>query len=158
MNKKLKISFYSFTSCEGCMMNILIWLYKNFDFFKDNFEINNMKLLTPKTSNTKEDIAIIEGAISSREQQRKVKEIRKKAKIVIAIGTCAITGAPSNNRNFLKKDEEIKKYIKKFNQLEKVKSIKEAIKVDYEVTGCPVIIEEFEKIMHNLVSKHAQSY
>ncbi len=155
VKKKLKISFYSFTSCEGCMMNILIWLYKNFDFFKDNFEINKMKLLTPKTSKKKDDIAIIEGAISSQEQERKVKEIREKTKIVVAIGTCAITGAPSNNRNFLKKDEEIVKYIKKYNQLEKVKSVKEVIKVDYEVTGCPVITEEFNNIINNLVTHYA---
>lgn len=155
MSKKKKISFYSFTSCEGCMMNVLLWLYKNYDFFIDNFEINNMRILTPMTSKDNDDIAVIEGAISSRDQVKKVNEIRRRAKIVIVIGSCALIGAPSNNRNFLPRDKKMEEYIKKFNQLDKVIAVKDIIKVDYEVPGCPMLLEQFDKIIKEVVSRDA---
>ncbi|NPA38234.1 MAG: hypothetical protein GXN99_00365 [Candidatus Nanohaloarchaeota archaeon] len=135
------------------MMNVLLWLAQNYKFFRENFVINHMKLLMAD-SPTKygEDIAVVEGAVSSKKQLSEIKEIRKNAKILVAIGSCAITGAPSNNRNFLD-DEEIRYYVKKFKQLEKVVSIKEVVNVDYELMGCPISVESFNTLIKQIIEK-----
>jgi len=136
-------------------MNVLIWMYKNFDFFTSNYNINNMRILKKyKENEDQEDIAVIEGAISSHKQKETLEKIRKNAKKIVVIGSCAINGSPSNNRNFLKYDDEIKKYIEKFDQLEKVYAVKDIIKVDAEVPGCPILIQKFDELMRTLTEEN----
>ena len=132
-------------------MNVLFWISQNLYFFTSHYKINNMRLLKKKENDSiKDDIVIVEGAISSYEQKKKIEEIRKRAKMVVAIGSCAITGFPSNNRNFLR-DAEVKEYISKFNQLDRVYSVKEIIKVDREIPGCPVLLGNLEKFFKDEV-------
>jgi len=149
-----KIGIYSFCCCEGCSILFFEILNKKFFEWKDKIEISDSKTIG-KSYNNAIDIALVEGAISTKEEEEKLKEIRKRSRIVVAIGNCATIGAPSNMRNFFddKQKEEIKKIIENFEYLEKVKSIKEVIKVDYEVYGCPMDEKKFLEVFEKLVKQ-----
>lgn len=54
------------------------------------------------------DIAFVEEAISSALQEEKLKKIRRQAKILMTVGSCAVLGLPANQRNFLTKDKSWK--------------------------------------------------
>ena len=129
-------------------------LNKKFFEWKDKIEIVDSKTIG-KSYNNAIDIALVEGAITTTEEEEKVKEVRKRSKVVVAIGNCSSIGAPSNMRNFFdeKQKEEIKKVIENFEYLEKVKSIKEVIKVDYEVYGCPMDEKKFLEVFEKLVKQ-----
>ncbi len=62
------------------------------------------------------DIAFVEGAISSASQEEKLNKIRQMAKILVAVGSCAVLGSPANQRNFFnqRQMEEIKPILEKF--------------------------------------------
>ena len=100
------------------------------------------------------DIAIVEGTPITREQLRRLKIVRKKSKILIALGACACAGGP----------QEIKDYRGKKNQLMRIvypnvrgidnpniKSLKELVKVDIEIPGCPINKEEFFRVLNELI-------
>lgn len=149
---KAKIGFFSFTCCEGCIVCFLEALNKKYFEWSKKMEIENLRVLKKDNGIKKLDIAFIEGAISTESEIEKLKEIRKKSKKIIALGSGAINGYPSNLRNKFdaKRKKEIQPLIKKFRQIEKVLPIKNFIKVDDEIPGCPV--EE------NLLIKKIDSY
>jgi len=139
-NKKLRFGFFSFTCCEGCLVVFIEALNKNFDKWMKKMDITTFRALKPFKKLEKLDYAIVEGSISTKSEMTKIKEIRKMSKKVVAIGSGAINGYPSNQRNNLKGSElqKVNKLIKRFHQLPKIVPIKQVIKVDDEIPGCPV--------------------
>lgn len=153
-NKKIKIAWFSFTSCGGdssvVFMEILNQKWKE---WKDIIELRHFSLIKKKGLLRNIDIAFIEGAISNYEEENLLKKIRKNSKIVIAVGSCAIDGVPSNYRNTFdeKTLNEIAHILKKFKYRDKVSSVKEIIEVNDTVPGCPmdkdIFIKIFEKYL-----------
>ncbi len=157
--KRLKAGWFSFT-CSGDNTIMFTELLNDHYFeWKDKIDFIYFRALRSKNKLTRFDIAFIEGAISSKYQEQKLKKIRKKAKILIAVGSCACNGSPSNQRNIFdgKKIEEIKHILDKFEYRKKVASVKEIVKVDYEVNGCPmneaVFVETLNKVIERLNNK-----
>jgi sulfhydrogenase subunit delta len=140
MAKKVKLGFFSFTCCEGCMISFIEILNEKYFEWKDHIEIKYFRALKKVTPIGAMDIAFVEGAISTPGELKKIELIRKKAKKLVAVGSGAISGWPSNQRNKFSKEKEkkIAEAIKKFNQLKKIKPIKEMVKIDDEIPGCPV--------------------
>ncbi len=156
MNKKLKVGWFSFTCSEDSTIiftELLNTHYKDWlakiDFIharvfrKDSHEIDEM------------DLAFVEGAISSTAQEEKLKKIREKAKILVAIGSCAVLGHPSNQRNFFNEGQmaEIKPILEKFRYKDKVLKVADVVKVDESVPGCPmneqIFLQVFNKYLNH---------
>ena len=146
---KLKVGFFSFTCCEGCMISFIEVLNTKFFEWKDKMQIDYFRALKKVKPIKPMDIAFVEGAISTPDEEKKLKQIRANAKKVVAVGSGAITGWPSDLRNKFKgkKQEKILSTIKKLGQNEKIFPIKNFIKVDDEIPGCPVEEKLFIKKM-----------
>ena len=149
MKKKLKIGWFSFTCSED---STILWIELMNDHFfqwKELLDIKNAHVL--KRNNTLKDIDVsfVEGAITTEKDAKKLREIRKNSKKLVAVGSCAINGMPSAQRNLF--DEKLKKEIaflvERFNQTDKVRSVKEVVYVDDEVPGCPMDENAFLKTL-----------
>ncbi|MEM5861142.1 MAG: hypothetical protein QXL09_01990 [Candidatus Aenigmatarchaeota archaeon] len=162
--RKIKIAWFSFTGCGGDSSVVFMEiLNEKWVEWKNLIELRHFSLIKKKGLLKNIDIAFIEGAISNREEESLLKKIRKASKIVVAVGSCAISGAPSNHRNFFdeKTIEEISHILKRFKYRDKVSPIGDIIKVDAFVPGCPmdekIFIETIERYIKNLIEegKHA---
>lgn len=144
---KPKIGIFSFTCCEGCVMSFLEVLNSKFFEYKEKMQIEYCRQLRPVKKLEPMDIAFIEGAISTKNDIKRLKEIRKNTKKLVALGSGAITGWPSDLRNKFdsKKKKEISPLIKKLKQIEKISPIKNFVKVDDTIPGCPVDEKLFMK-------------
>lgn len=153
MPRKLKIGFFSFTCCEGCVTVFATLLPDHYDEWKDLIDIKDCKLLRSRPSYKKLDIAFVEGAISTDAEVKKLKEIRRKSNILVALGSGAITGQPSSYRNFFsaKLKKKIKDKVK--YQREKVQPISDFVKVDDKVPGCPIVKEQFIKVLNKYLKR-----
>ncbi len=153
--KKIKVGIFSFTCDEGCSITFLEILNKKFSEWKDFLDFKHFRLLQKKSQIKGLDIAFIEGAISTFKEVKKIKEIRKNAKKVVLMGNCAINGSPSNARNFFDEErkKEIQPIVEKFGHKEKVSSVKELIKADYLVPGCPMDENKFIEIMEKCLKE-----
>jgi coenzyme F420-reducing hydrogenase gamma subunit len=153
--KKLKVGLFSFTCDEGCSIVFLEILNKKFFEWKDVLEFKHCRILQSKSEIKDLDVAFIEGAISTYREVEKLNEIRNNTKKLVAIGSCAIAGAPSNIRNFLDKEktEEIKPILEKFGHREKVSSVSELVTVDESVPGCPMEETKFVEIMEKYIKE-----
>ncbi|MEM4257472.1 MAG: hypothetical protein QXU92_00305 [Candidatus Diapherotrites archaeon] len=151
MGKKLRVGIFSFTGDEGCVITFVEILNYKLKDWKDKVDFVYARILKANNTMNDLDVAFVEGAISNSKELKLLQEIRDKAKKVVAIGSCAINGSPSNNRNFFDKErlEEIKPILERFSHLPSVEPIGKYIKVDAEVPGCPIIEEKFIQIMEN---------
>ena len=140
VKKKLKIGWFSFTCSEDSTILWIELMNDNFFKWRELLDIRHARVLKRKNSLRNIDVAFVEGAITTEKDAKKLMEIRKNAKKLVAVGSCAINGMPSAQRNLF--DEKLKKEIAfllvRFNQAEKVRSVKEIVQVDDEVPGCPM--------------------
>lgn len=148
-----RFGVFSFTCCEGCVVSLIEALNSKYFDWKKRIVFKNFRALKKACPIGKLDVALVEGAISTKKEVVKLREIRSKCKILVAMGSGACNGYPSNQRN--KFDAKMKKLIagdlRKMGQLEKVLPLKNFVKVDVEMNGCPVdeddLIEEVEKLL-----------
>ena len=157
MDKKIKIGWFSFTCCEDSTIIFTELLNKYYrDWLKKIDFIHARILRKDYTQELKEmNVAFVEGAISSEVQENKLKKIREKSKILVAIGSCAVTGSPSNQRNFFSREnfQEIKPILDRFKYKEKVLKVADVVRVDDSVPGCPMNEEIFVSLINKFLVK-----
>lgn len=119
---KPKLLITSLTSCNGCITSIIE--LEIFPEFLESVDFIFFPLIEDKDNIDNCDIALIEGCITKEEQKEEVLEIRKKAKKVIALGTCAIFGGITSLSD----------------EIESI-PINEIIEIDGFIPGCPTPTE-----------------
>ncbi len=149
-NKK-RVGIFSFTCDEGCSIYLIEIFNKKLLGWLEKIEL--VYFLSVK--NYKEvgelDIALVEGSIMTERDKKEIEDIRKKTKVLIGMGNCTITGLPSCQRNSFNAEQlkEIETDMAKFKFLPKCMAVKQAVKLDDEVPGCPMdekkFVEVFEK-------------
>jgi len=136
---KKSLAIFSLTSCEGCQFELL-GFYDHFQELLNFFEIREFRLGQEEELPGPFDVAVIEGSPDSKEQVDFLRDIRKNAQTVIAIGSCAHLGGIQSERNRIPKA-----VIRK----DPVKSVPDIIEADYIAPGCPVSHRELVKILLN---------
>lgn len=152
MENKLKIGWFTFTCCEDSTIIFTELLNTHYKEWLKRLDFVHAKVLKKDLNNglTDMDIAFVEGAISSESQKEKLKKIREKSKILVAIGACAVVGSPSNQRNFFNQQqiEQIKPILDRFKYGEKVLKLSDLVKVDELVPGCPMNETKFLEVIN----------
>lgn len=155
INKRLKIGWFSFTCSGDSTIIFCEMLNDNFFKWRRFIDFRHFQLLKKKNTMRNLDVAFVEGAISSYKEERLLKRIRKNCKRLVAVGSCAVNGSPSNQRNFF--DEETKKeiefLIKRFKCRERVSPLSEIVKVDDIVPGCPMNEEIFVQVLNKYLKE-----
>ncbi len=152
-NNKKKVGIFSFTCDEGCSIYLIEIFNKKLIEWMKEIDLHYFLSVKEKQPLIDFDIVLVEGVINTERELKEIKEIRKKTKVLIGMGNCAISGQPSGQRNFFSSEQkkEIADTLKQFDFLPKALSIKEAVGIDDEVPGCPInednFIEVFEKYL-----------
>ncbi|MBT7903225.1 NADH:ubiquinone oxidoreductase [Candidatus Woesearchaeota archaeon] len=151
--RKPKVGFFSFTCCQGCQFTVLF--IDEILNILNKFDVKYFHLIKEKNREGKFDIVFVEGAITTKKELKKLKQIREKSKIVVAMGACACHGGIPAMRNFLE-NSELNKYVYNQNMLKdsiEAKGVGEHITVDYYLRGCPIIKEEFVEFVKKYLKK-----
>ncbi len=139
--KKLAVSWVTFACCEDSSIIFVELLNQHFFEWKEKIEFHYCRMLKNKNSSFDgSDVTFVEGAIATKEDEDELRMIREKSKKIVAIGSCACTGLPSAQRNQFDEStkREIMLIVERFGHLEKVHPVKDIVKVDYQVPGCPM--------------------
>jgi len=149
MKKKLATVWLG--GCSGCHMSLLDIDERILDVAK-LADIVKCPIVDGKEF-PEVDIALVEGSVTSDEHWHEIQHIRKRSKLVIAFGDCAVTSNVTGMRNSLSKEEVFNyAYIQavsndkegkvpdhpallKLN--DKVVPIQEVVDVDFVIPGCP---------------------
>jgi coenzyme F420-reducing hydrogenase gamma subunit len=153
--KKLKIGWFTFTCCEDSTIMFTEMLNDHLLAWKKILEFRHFNVIKSKNELSDIDVAFVEGAICTDKDKEKLKKIREVSKHVVAIGSCAVTGKPTGNRNDFSKElkDEISPYLKQFHQNDTVLALHEVVEVDDKVPGCPMVEAKFVEAMDKYLHK-----
>ncbi|RPJ04066.1 MAG: hypothetical protein EHM28_14125, partial [Spirochaetaceae bacterium] len=138
---KPRIAIFDFACCEGCQLQIV------------NLEeeiLSLISLVSPvewreamSDQSQEYDIAIIEGSITRKEDEERIREIRSRAKILIALGACATIGGVNKLKNYGNLDEKKRDVYGDSASMPHLdtmptKAVSEVVTVDLMIHGCPI--------------------
>lgn len=148
--KKLRVGWFTFTCCEDSSILFIELLNDHYKEWLPLIDFIHAKILKSRNVWQEMDIAIVEGAICSKDQEEKLNKIRGLSKKLIALGACACTGMPSAQRNVFPEPtkEEIKSLLQKFSHSDRVKKLDECVSVDDRIPGCPMNEVQFVQILN----------
>ena len=111
------------------------------------------------------DIALVEGAIASEDDERKIRKIRAHSKMLVAMGDCAVAGNVPSMRNPIGPEAVLNRaYIENASTqqqipcvvvpklLKVVRPIHEYVTVDVFLPGCPPSADTFYTALTALVT------
>lgn len=147
---KPKVAVFDFTGCEGCELQ-LSNKEENLVAFLGALEIVRFREISSSESD-EYDIALIDGAISRGDEIERLKQIRERARILVAIGSCACFGGVNRLKNAFDLEQANREvYGDHPQETRHVLSVKEVVPVDLEIPGCPISKSEVERIVQHLV-------
>jgi len=148
---KPRIGVFDFTGCEGCELQLLNREDTLIDFLS-LVEVVNFREASSDRSDEYE-IAFVEGAVSRSDEVVRLKEIRRNAKLLVALGTCACFGGVNQLKNKFRLEEVVSEvYGDQGIETEEVRRISDVVRVDFAIPGCPVNKAEVEQIVVDLVT------
>ena len=173
MIKKIRLATVWLDGCSGCHMSILD-MDEAILPVAARTDMVYGPLVDAQEFPKAVDVTIIEGAISSQEDLEKVQTIRKRSKMVVALGDCAVTGNVPAMRNPIPPRKLLERIYLEGAQpgavvpsdgvpqlLRQAIPVHQVVKVDLHVPGCPppapaiayVLGELLEGRTPNLASK-----
>lgn len=154
-SRKLRIGWFSFSCCEDSTIIFTELMNERWQDWKRLLDFRHARVLQSHNILDEMDVAFIEGALTSEDHVKKVKEIREKAKKVVAIGACAVMGLPSAQRNDFDEArlKEIEPVLARFQYLPKVQKLSDVITVDANVPGCPMDEKKFLEVLNGALKE-----
>ncbi len=146
---KLKLATVWLDGCSGCHMSFLDMDERLLEL-AELADVVYSPLVDAKEFPAEVDIALVEGAVSSTDDEKKIRKIRAHSKLLVAMGDCAVTGNVPSMRNPLGPEAILNRaYIENASAqqqipsivvpklLRMVRPIHEFVKVDVFLPGCP---------------------
>lgn len=147
-NVKPKIGIYELTGCAGDALLIVDCENELLDIF-NAADIQSFAMAMSNNTDGELDIALVEGSVTTEKEVEELKDIRERAKIVVAIGNCATHGGIQARFTDPQEWEENFRAVygesAEFSHTKAIQSkpIDAYIKVDYYLPGCPIDKEQF---------------
>ncbi len=158
MGARPKVAFFEFTSCEGCQLTVVDSLQTHPELL-DAVEIVRFR----EAMSEKGDdylVAFVEGSISRASDEAQLKEIREKAAIVVALGTCAHLGGINAIRN-RQELESVRRYVygdkADWYETYPARPIHAVVPVDAVIPGCPIDRNEFVRVVTTVLQGRSPS-
>jgi sulfhydrogenase subunit delta len=156
---KPTLAFFDFASCEGCQIEFTNYGDDAILELLNHVDIVEFREAMSEKSADRIDIALIEGSFTRESDRVRLQLVRARAKTVIAFGACACTGGINALRNH--QDDFAEAVYGDDARMPHLRSgtarpISAAIKVDYEVLGCPMSKDELLLVIANAL--HGTKY
>lgn len=164
MAEKLKVATIWLDGCSGCHMSFLDMDERLLELAKA-IEMVWSPLVDVKAFPERIDLCILEGAVATDEDIHKVRELRKRSKLMLSLGDCAVTGnVPSMRNGFKLGTVYDRAYVENATAQKQhpktalpvlephARPVHEVAKVDIHVPGCPPPADAIYAVLSELVA------
>ena len=137
-----RLGVFKFASCDGCQLSILDCEDELLDLAA-SVEIAYFLEATRRPLEGEFDVALMEGSVSTPEQEDQVRDIRRRSRFLITLGACASHGGIQGLRNFgkIRADEALAIVYASPQYVETLADSRPAsdyVPVDLALPGCPI--------------------
>ena len=150
---KPKLAVYKFSSCDGCQLQLLNLENELLDLV-DAVEIAYFLEARRRVLPPPYDIGLVEGSISTPEEERRIHQVRRDCRHLVSIGACATSGGIQALRNWADVDEFVQAVYtspEHIRTLETATPIAAHVFVDFELRGCPVNARQLLELISALL-------
>ncbi|GIV01078.1 MAG: oxidoreductase [Actinomycetota bacterium] len=155
MTRRPRVAVFKMASCDGCQLQILDAEDALLEL-AGAIEIVNFAEASSDLRPGPYDIALVEGSVSTPEQEAQIREIREASEILITIGACATAGGIQALRNATGRLEEFVRTVyptpEYVRTLEDSHPVADHVPVDLELTGCPIDRNELLRAIASLLA------
>lgn len=147
--KKPKVAFFDFACCEGCQLQVANMGESVLDVLGLIDVVEWREVMSEKWSREL-DLAIVEGSITDPHAVERIKQIRDRSNIILALGSCATIGGVNgmkNNFDLGEINQCVYGTSARFFPTIPTHAVHQVVKVDYFVNGCPIYIPEFVSVL-----------
>jgi NAD-reducing hydrogenase small subunit len=147
--KKVRLATVWLDGCSGCHMSLLD-MDEAIVAIAQKAEVVYGPLVDAQEFPKAVDVTVIEGAVSSQDDLEKVRTIRQRSKLLVALGDCAVAGNVPAMRNAVPVRKLLERiYVEGADTARSVPTdgvppllrnaipVHEAVAVDLHVPGCP---------------------
>lgn len=167
--KRVRVATVWLDGCSGCHMSLLDMDERIIELAR-HIEVVCSPYIDLKEFPDDIDLALVEGAVSSEEDLHKIRELRKRTKVLISLGDCAVTGNVPAMRNGFPIDELMERayletatepltgsvhwYPSRFVPALRTHSspVHEVVEVDLFVPGCPPPADAIHFVLTELLA------
>lgn len=149
---KTRLAVHKFSSCDGCQLAFLNMGDELLRLF-DQFDVVHFAEAGPVDPQQSVEVSFVEGSLSTPGDIERIRQIRENSRYVITIGACATSGGLQALRNLAGGDDWVgsvyatPEYI---SVLDRVTPIRDQIRVDFEIWGCPVNTDQIIAALRSL--------
>lgn len=150
--------------CSGCHMSILD-MDERLVELSAQFELVYSPLVDTKIYPAHVDVALVEGSVSTDEDEHKIRLIRAHTGTLVSLGDCAVTGNVPAMRNAFSVEAVFERAYKENATLrtqnpsqnlpvllKRVRPVHEVVRVDLEVPGCPPSADTIYTVLSELLA------
>lgn len=161
---KKTVAVWKFTSCDGCQLSLLD-CEDELLTLTSQVDLAYFKEASSREQPGPYDLSIVEGSISTPQQQQEIRAIREQSRFLLVIGACATAGGIQALRNIADIDEYTRLVYAKPDIIETLATstpISDHVAVDFELRGCPInkqqLLEVISALLHQRqpqISRHS---
>ncbi len=167
--RKLRVATTSLAGCFGCHMSLLD-LDEGLIGLLERIELDRSPL-----TDTKEvgecDVGIVEGGVCNAENVEVLREFRRRCKVLVALGACALNGGLPAQRNVLSLPLLLQEVYRAEPgaehgripddpelplPLDRVHPLHEVVRIDHFIPGCPPPAEAIGAVLGSLLAGEAR--
>jgi NAD-reducing hydrogenase small subunit len=150
--------------CSGCHMSLLD-MDERLIGLSTQIELVYSPLVDQKIFPEHVDVAVVEGSVSSDEDEHKIRMIRSRTGTLVALGDCAVTGNVSAMRNAFPVDAIFMRAYSENATIQKqrptegvpvllktARPLHEIVPVDVEIPGCPPPADAIHAVLTELLA------
>lgn len=164
---KMTVATIWLDGCSGCHMSFLDMDERLVDLVQ-RIDIVYSPLVDTKTMPHQVDVGIIEGSISTEEDEHKARLFRERCGLLVSLGDCAVNGNVPAMRNTFKLESVYQRaFLENVNVnsqiptdgvpalLQTVRPVHGVVDVDVFVPGCPPSADTIFSILSDLIAGRA---
>jgi coenzyme F420-reducing hydrogenase gamma subunit len=148
-----RLGVFKFASCDGCQLTVLD-CEDELLTLAARVEIAYFVEALSRPLEGEFDVSLVEGSVSTPEQEDHIRDIRQRSRFLITLGACAAHGGIQALRNFNQADQFLKivyaspQYIQ---SLDNSRPATDYVRVDLQLQGCPVSKQQLLAVLSKLL-------
>jgi len=155
---KARLATLWLDGCSGCHMSLLDMDERLLEL-AERFELVYGPLVDAKEFPEDVDVTLVEGAVSTRADLERIRQVRARTRVLVAFGDCAVTGNVPALRNPLPEGATLGVYAtppgREVPALLRVRPVHHVVPVDHVLVGCPPDADHIHALLRALLAGEA---
>ena len=147
--RRPRLAVWKFASCDGCQLSLLDLEDVLLDI-AEAVDIAYFREATSKDSEGPFDISLADGSITTPQDLERIREVRKRSRILVSLGACATSGGIQALRNFGDVSDFRSLVYASPQYIETLATstgFADHVPVDFELRGCPINKDQLLEVL-----------